>query len=257
MDYGTLLNGNYHRLEIIQELLVSLEILASTSTGQAPVFASKVRNNKKVGNLRLEHVVGCNTSIMENIRTISELQAWKHDQALNGSLSFIELARRALKAEQELNQARQNNLELSMIHTPNSNSKTCSVHVITNIFACAASIYLHVVVSGARPEIPEIKKSVTDTIEALTAIPNVEIVKCLTWPICITACLADGDNRAFFEKLEKGIADEYGVNQKVLRGIKIARECWRLGDRKGERAAGKTYDWRDGMASLGEMALLF
>jgi C6 transcription factor Pro1 len=192
---------------------------------------------------------------MESIRTISELQAWKHQQALSGSLSLIELARRALKAKQELDQARQSNLELLMNHS--THSKTSSIRIITNIFACAALIYLHVVVSGARPEISEIKKAVTDTIEALKTIPNVEIVKSLTWPICIAACLADGDNRTFFERLEKGVADEYGINQRVLRGISTAKECWRLRDGKGSSVAGKAYDWRDSMASLGEMVLLF
>lgn len=191
---------------------------------------------------------------METIRSISELQAWKHQQAISGSLSFIELARRALRVEQELNQTWQNNIEL--LGNYSNDQKTRGNQVITNIFTCAASVYLHVVVSGARPEVLEIKKAVSDTIRALKKITNVEIVKSLTWPICITACLADGCNRDFFMELEKGIADEYGIYQSVLRGIGVAKECWRLRDRKGESAAEKVYDWRDSMASLGEMVLL-
>lgn len=82
-------------------------------------------------------------------------------------------------------------------------------------------------------------------------------MKSLTWPICIAACLADGDHKTFFERLERGVVDEYGRNQRILRALSIARECWRLRDRRGSSVGGKAYDWRDSMASLGEMVLLF
>jgi hypothetical protein len=192
---------------------------------------------------------------MMSIMTISELQAWKHQHIHSDSLSLIELARRGLKAEEALAEAREINNAPLGVHC--GDAKLGSIHVITNIFACAASIYLHVVVSGACPEIPEIRRGVADTIEALISISDAGFVKSLTWPICIAACLAEGDARLFFERLEQGISDEYGKNQKVLRGLSTARECWRLRDRKESSGARNTSDWIAGMASLGEMILLF
>lgn len=223
-----------------------------------------------MADLSLEHALGCKSAVMGCIMDISDLQAWSYQQSLQASPSLIELARRALKIEQKLEKAQQeNHLEDSLMdhhqeqqirHHP-TNSRLISIRVITNIFACAASIYLHVIVSGAHPKVPEIKRGVTETIGAISSIPNAELIKSLAWPMCIAACMADGDqHRGFFEKLEEGVTEEFGRSQRVLRVFRVARECWRLRDIKSGNSSnglnGKAYNWRDSMASLRERFLL-
>jgi hypothetical protein len=235
-----------------------------------PKFALQFSDRFETPDLDLEHVVGCKSDVMECIMHTSDLHAWSHQQALHASSSLIETARRALKVEQKLERAqRKINTEENSgcyhqqqpLQHGSTDSRQADVNTITRIFACAASIYLHVVVSGAHPRVPEIKRGVTNTIEALGAMSNVELVRSLTWPICVSACMADGDQqRSFFERLEEGIIKEFGSSQRVLRAFRVARECWRLRDTRSGHGSngmkGKAYDWKDSMASLGAKLLL-
>lgn len=97
--------------------------------------------------------------------------------------------------------------------------------IITNIFVGAASIYLHAIVSGTSSEVPKIKLGVADTIEAIKLVPDDGLIKRLTWPVCVTACLAGPDHMSFFEQLDRGLAEQYGGSQSILRGLKVAKEC--------------------------------
>jgi hypothetical protein len=199
-----------------------------------PKFALQFGNRFETPDLDLEHVVGCKSDVMECIMHTSDLHAWSHQQALHASSSLIETARRALKVEQKLERAqRKINTEENSgcyhqqqpLQHGSTDSRQADVNTITRIFACAASIYLHVVVSGAHPRVPEIKRGVTNTIEALGAMSNVEL-----------------------------------VSQRVLRAFRVARECWRLRDTRSGHGSngmkGKAYDWKDSMASLGVKFLL-
>ncbi|GAB7355482.1 hypothetical protein MBLNU459_g5979t1 [Dothideomycetes sp. NU459] len=173
VDYSKPLDGGVSQLEIFQDLLIVLDILASTSTGEAPAFASKFHGRFELRNIMLEKVTGCDTSVMECILDVSNLQAWNRGHILNDSPSIFELVRRALKIEEKLDQARRKNLELQ--RNRSTGSRMNHIRIITNIFACATSVYLHIVVSGARPKIQEIKQGVTDTIEALKSIADPDI----------------------------------------------------------------------------------
>lgn len=240
----------------MQGLLASLDILASTSIGHSPAFALRLCSDASAGLFNVEHATGCDAAVMQSIMSISELQRWKVQQRLDGQLSLLELAQRALEVESTLSTAQQNNLAL-MEGARGASSRIDEIRIITNIFARAARVYLHTIVSGAHPEVFEIKSGVAETIAALRLLPRAEMIANLTWPICVAACVASVEQRGFFERLERGVIDEYGRSQRVLRAFAIARECWRLRESGGGRIEGKAYDWRDGMASLGQTVMLF
>ncbi len=234
----------------MQDLLVSLDTFACASTGEQPIFARKCFDKFADSEMNLECVSGCSTTVMRVIAAIGELQAWKHQQTVSDSLSLIELARRGAKLEADLLLAQRETTELTQHDTEDTRKR--DIHATTKVFAKAASVYLHATVSGARPKIAEIEKGVAGTIEALQRLPNTEMIKSLSWPICIAACLAEGDHRKVFERFEQGILDEFGRKQRVSRAFTVAREVWRL----RETGGCKPYDWRDGMASLSMMVLL-
>ncbi|WPG98218.1 Hypothetical protein R9X50_00100500 [Acrodontium crateriforme] len=184
VDYNRAAAGEFDKLEAFQELLICLDILASTTTGASPIFALQFSEDFARGTVRLENIVGCSTEVLTCIMHISELQAWSHQQSETGSSSFLELARRALKIEHELEIAVRMNNE-TRIPPDNPGRRTRRTHdiqSITNIFASAATIYLHATISGARPKIPEIKTAVLRTIASITAISNPDVIKLLTWP---------------------------------------------------------------------------
>ena len=131
---------------------------------------------------------------------------------------------------------------------------TGSQIAITNVFASAASVYLHVVLSGPQPEIPDIESAVIKTIDSIKRLPSLEMLKRLAWPMLISASLAPTNLRGFFERLEKGLGEDRCGNRNVLRALSIAKECWRLRDRHDANV--EFYDWKSGMDSLSLMPLL-
>jgi len=255
IDFTHFGDGNQTAIRLFQNTLICLDILSCVSTGMEPEFALKFRDKFRAGEntLRLDEITGCESSVMECIMNIAVLRYWKEKETANGSMSLIELAKRALSVERDLQEIRGKNLDRIKNHSVLTSSIK-NIWFLTNVFACAASIYLHAAVSGPRPEIPEIKIGVADTIDAIKLLPNGRLLDRLMWPVCVAACLAEAGHQSFFEQLERGIAEQFGSRQNILRALNVAKECWKL--RRCSTLSRMDYDWTDAMARIGDIVLL-
>lgn len=63
--------------------------------------------------------------------------------------------------------------------------------LVSDIFREAAILYLHTELSELRPRVPEIKRAVSDTVEALKKLPCSEYDRSLVFPLALVGCATD------------------------------------------------------------------
>ena len=234
------------------------DILSCATTGAMPF--SYCENCLEVGGcIKLDKIMGSENWAMVCIMDIASLDEWKTKLQASGMLSIRDLADRAGDIERRL-EAGLNGIPAvggSSSSTPLDHGSTERemhdlVCMITRAFACSALVYLHVVVSGPRPTLPEIRESVARTISTLRAFPDQKVAATLSWPLCIAGCVALGEEeRNFFRDLnaiDRMEIQPFGNSSKVL---KIIEECW-IKQEQGQSAV----DWRVAMKSLGIDILL-
>jgi hypothetical protein len=240
--------------EIACDFLVSVfvwfDILASASTRSKPFLEDNVQY---LGNIELDKVMGCESSVMILISKISQLEEWKREMQRAGRLSIVELSSRGSDIGMLLNHqlATQTILPTTLVF---GNSPGKYVSTITRIFAYAALTYLHTVVSGPYPELPEIKASVSMTIAALSNLPEPKLLKNLAWPFCMSGCMASRDQDSLFRSLMAGMSIDGHCPGNYWKAFEVMQECWRLRDCHGEASA--EVDWTSAMSSLGFQVLL-
>lgn len=238
------------------------DILSCSTTG-APPFSACECIDAALGYIYLDKIMGCENWAMLLIMEIAFLDEWKQNLQISAQLSMRELVTRAAHIERRLEDGiRDNSTTLSKLTNRSIPStilgtgvqeQTHLILLITRIFACSALVYLDVVVSGAYPEMPEIRESVSRTIEALRALPEIAISNNLTWAYCIAGCMAIEEEQTFFRGLavsSDGDAPTFGNFSKAL---PIIEECWRL---RREEKRHQPVDWRTAMDSLGVSVLL-
>jgi hypothetical protein len=72
--------------------------------------------------------------------------------------------------------------------------------------------YLHVAISGAYPELPEIIESVSKTIDAVQSLTDAKLLQNLVWPFCISGCLALDRKHTIFQ----GLLSAAGITQSTV-----------------------------------------
>lgn len=172
-------------------------------------------------------------------------------------LSNRELTTRALEIETKLKSEMstlssqiENGSHLDFFTNPSAYTKL----FVTRIFGYSALIYLYTIESGPCPDVPEIYTNVSKTIEAFKALPQADVVRSLSWPLCIAGSMATGDQqKAFLEITNKAKINRcpFGSSRHALA---IIEECWRM--RSGEIIAQENVDWRVAMRNLGLNVLL-
>lgn len=237
------------------------DIISCSTTG-APPFSNCECIDAALGYIFLDKIMGCKNWAMLLIMDIAFLDDWKKNLQISAQLSMRELVTRATHIERRLEDGiRDNSSRLSQLTNHSISSilgtgiqePTLLILLITRIFACSALVYLDVVVSGAYPEMPEIRKNVSRTIEAFRALPETAIINSLTWAYCIAGCMAIEEEQMFFRGLavsSDGDAPTFGNFSKALA---IIEECWRL---RREEKRHQPVDWRTAMNSLGMSVLL-
>lgn len=237
------------------------DILSCSTTGTPP-FSKCECIDAALGYVFLDKIMGCENWAMLLIMDIAFLDDWKQNLQISAQLSMRELVTRATHIERRLEDGiRDNSSRLSQLtnHSMPSILDTGVqepphlILLITRIFACSALVYLDVVVSGAYPEMPEIREHVSRTIDALRALPEIAIINSLTWAYCIAGCMAMKEEQTFFRGLavsSDGDAPTFGNFSKALA---IMEECWRL---RREEKRHQPVDWRTAINSLGMKVLL-
>jgi hypothetical protein len=186
---------------------------------------------------------------------ISLLDTWKKEEENAHKLSIAELAKRGSQIEERL-RGELANIENTLTKGASSRNTsevllTVPSTEITKIYALSAMTYLHVVISGAHPELPEIIESVSKTIAGFQSLIDAKLLCNLVWPFCITGCLAREEQHAFFRDLSSAAEITGPTVGTSLEAFQIMEECWK---------ARKTYsfscDWVSIMNTRGHRVLL-
>lgn len=241
-----------------------LEITNCVSSGLTPTL-SHLHDRLLGGNdppIRLEKVMGCENAVMILIAQIGSLDQWKRQAQASGKLSIIELVTRATSIEKDLATAlaripkgREPSADFRSLYGLSRATLSVYADYVTEAYTLSALTYLHVVVSGPQPELPEIRKTVLKSIDLLRRLPEPIIARTLYWPILVTGSMALSDEEAFFKDMlaESGVKPVFvGPGWNI---IKILEECWRM-RRSNDSLLVKEGYWADIMSSLDSRVLL-
>lgn len=237
------------------------DLLSCATTGSAPRLAYQdLLQNRGIN---LEDVVGCENWVMTSIGDLAILNLWKKTARQSGPLNRQELLERSLVIEHKLEQG------LAMIESQvvfegpqrrvdRFQSQYTSVSapivlIITRIFASAALVQLHTIVSGSFPNVLEIHHAVTRTMDALRFVEDDQDMRGLIWPVCLSGCMAQPHQQPFFRDLmRKVIGDSHQEFGNCVTVRQIMETCWesRLNDPAQE------WNWERAMAEMHICGLL-
>lgn len=222
----TLWNADQAAFRFFSAILLVDDIISSTSLEKAPrlheyhahLLSNDLNHDQEVP-LQIEDLVGCESWAILLIGEIATLDAWKKDMKKCDSLPMAQLVQRAGVIERHLYEG------LERLDNPDSRQRPSSKHFvpidmltqyklynhqprkqdacisITRIWAHAAQIYLHIVVSGWQPANPKVRRSVARTIELLKELDSPGWLRTLAWPLCVTGCLAEEGQEAMFREI--------------------------------------------------------
>jgi C6 transcription factor Pro1 len=199
------------------------------------------------GTLELNKIMGCQNWVMIIMAKTALLEEWKKQKYPTDNPNSPDLFSQATILEALLRRgiARLINARAEL------SGLDLDSNIVTELFACAAITYLHVVVSGAYPELPEIRESVTRTLMALAALPQRLLIR-ISWPFAITGCMALGEEQDLFRSLVLE-ATQTGANiGTIWKGLMVMEECWRI----NRNQVGGEVSWTTAMKSLGYKILL-
>jgi hypothetical protein len=228
---------------------VWVDIIANASHGPPPPnrrhfeYIPLLKN----GILKPQEIMGCQSCILIGITDITALETWKNTQKDQGILSVVQLVARATSLNDRFALGIQA-LECRICTNP-TNLKADS-EAVNLVFAYAALVYLHTVVSGPSPHTPEIKHNVIRCLERLEALPSRLLIR-NCWPFTIAGCMATEDQYDRFRDVVTRVLVAKDVLGTTWKGLKVMEECWRL--RKSEP---RVWCWRTTMMKMQMKVLL-
>ena len=209
------------------------------------------------GRIQLCKLVGCKNWVISIIMEVAELENWKMECQQNDNLNMRDLALRATCIEQRLNDYLARNTRAMPFSSEIRQDGGIGLETrsVTNVFGCAALTYLHVVLLGAYPELPEIRESVQKTIDAFRALRESHWVRNLVWPFCIAGCMAMPPSESEFRTIAHGAKLRGRGFKNFETAAAIVEACWAARIETGERVSGPC-DWKTAMKRLGISVLL-
>jgi hypothetical protein len=200
--------------------------------------------------LKTQVIMGCHSSVMANIAEITYLADWKTSQLRTKSLDTKELSGRAISIAARLVDQVQ---ELEQQSVLNMTTREAESRLVTLQFACAAQVYLHVVVFGADTADPELALRVGRSLQMLEALPNGLVIR-VNWAFTILGCMAGKAQYDRFRRLITRIAAQKQPLRMTWKGLIVMEECWRLRESQPELEA--DCDWKRATKSFGTRILL-
>ncbi|EXJ77214.1 hypothetical protein A1O3_10372 [Capronia epimyces CBS 606.96] len=244
-------------LPFLTAVVLWFDIVSCASTGLTPRLCYKVLIQDD--HVNLEQVMGCENWAMIAIADLASLSVWKESarQANMPNVSDLLTRSQDIEAELEHGLARldiQVHLDTNTIRRKGASIPEPPItHTVTRVFASAALVQLHTIMSGAIPSLPEVRGAVDRTIGALEQVRELQDMRGLIWPICISGCMAEPSRQAYFETLVRDILgnseQDFGNSATILR---VMKKCWesRLLDEDQQ------WDWKRAMSELNICALL-
>ncbi|KAM7200773.1 Fungal specific transcription factor domain containing protein [Rhypophila sp. PSN 637] len=214
--------------------IIRFDILSCLTNDSSPALAESYKtllsntNGQGSDIINLEPVSGCQNWVFALLLQVYHLRDWKRSTRAAGLLSLWELTSKANRIQTELERNISRNQEIinklllpkheddaarNGIFTlaidldmnmdlddnehkdPNTN---IDIHLITQAFATALSVLLEVIVSGAYPQLPEIKHKVGRAIDAFHKVAqqsSAELIEsALCWPLFVVAAVVEEDS---------------------------------------------------------------
>lgn len=194
-------------------------------------------------------MTGCESWVFQTILDVVSLKAWKSDVTESGTLNVVELAEKSAKIQTDI-QNRQADLQIDYVTYASQD-----IQQITEVYAHATEVFLHTTTSGAYPDVSNIRDAVSRAVAAIQRLNHPQLLRNLSWPICVAASMAGPEHEKFFSAIEEGARGDGEYGFKLTRALMIAKECQRL-RRTSTLAASvqerRVYDWYDSMRSLGQ-----
>lgn len=178
--------------------LIWVDLQCSISIGQAPRLSElhdRVLNDFPTL-FRLQHIIGCESWVLQIISRIAILHQRKNSQG--GKFNITEFRRMSEQIRNDLDQrleGTQKGLQDQSYLPGRSHLET------TRIFALAAMTYLLITISGPPADPSGIQASVYRTIRALKQLRDINLLKALQWPLYLTGCMAIGKDREYILSL--------------------------------------------------------
>ena len=183
------------------------------------------------------------------------LEEWKKEAQGAHKLSLVDLVKRGDQIKEHIRQelvAIENTPSGGpLLYNPSTIFQTPAPLEISKIFAYSAITYLHVVISGAYPELPEIAESVSETIDAFKSLRDPRLLRSVVWPFCITGCLALEKHQGLFGDLVSKANVTQLTTATCFTAYRIMEECW-----KARITCSDACDWTVLMNKHGHCVLL-
>ncbi|KAK4948580.1 hypothetical protein LTR10_012584 [Elasticomyces elasticus] len=229
-------------------------INATASLGLTPQSAQSIARLRALfhqGQNKLSTALGCEDWVMLTLLDIAVLKDWKQKNSKTGTLSLRDLNHRADIIESRLVDG------LAKVAHPLPSSASFiqeGKRMVTNTYINAALVYLHVVVSGFYPHIPEIQQSVLRTLQALEYMREHSRINFPSWPYCVAGCLALESEYPRFRALVPPFEKDKHPLVLSKWTLEIIEECWST--RASQPPGEETCSWVTAMNHLGTRLLL-
>ena len=224
-------------------LLILDDIISSTTTNTQPLLYRYHENLLDFdiydsAKIDLAGVAGIANAVVLQISKIASLNAWKIERKTTDSLDIISLASQALvikaaleaeisRIENTMDVGAKDDNSLSNIFRPRSDTvlaSIASIDVVTRIWAHAALLYLHVVVSGWQPTYVDVRHHIT-RIQDILLHHDVVLLRAIVWPLVVAGCLASHDQESDFRAIVQK-AQPSKVYGTVHKALAIMEDTW-------------------------------
>jgi hypothetical protein len=225
--------------------IIRIDILSAINQDSAPGLSHNYKELFKSTCQKyfLEAVCGCNNWVFEVLLDVYLLRDWKRKTRAAGLLSLWELTSKANTIQVDLEKRMasnmillhksKENLEQQKDRTLQSGQCHYDIYVLNHTFACAVSVLLEVIVSGAYPRLPEVKQKAGRALEALADIKDARLLEVIRWPLFVVGCVVEEERHGFFRQL---LSSQMRKSVSLCGLLDLLEECWK------SRVAGEVND---------------
>ncbi|KUJ18759.1 uncharacterized protein LY89DRAFT_732306 [Mollisia scopiformis] len=210
--------------------IIGTELINSSEASAAPITADEKTppesTSDNIGGHRLlDEIAGLDffttTYVWADIvRCTSDLEHWK--LGLEDRLDVPMLYRRASEIEARLD------LGLETIPKDLSSSKFYKEsHLVTEIYALSALVYLAIVVSGNSPLTPKVRLSVPKVLDKIKHLPAHLLMR-VSWPYCVAGCMAAESEKDDFRAIMLDATTNGQSSGTLLNSLQLMEEFWTM-----------------------------
>lgn len=240
------------KMSFIIKTTLWFDVIASVTTQEPPHYLTiidelfspeQARIDESYSTVSMLDVMGCDNNTFWAMARTSALSCWKQDRITRGSLSVPELVTKGADIEQALTHA------YYPTQQPDAKDEDICRIRTAEIFRASTLAWLHSIISGDRPNVPEVSNAVQTTLKCLANIPSNtlrekrlerSIVRSTVFSIFMCGVFATKrqDRELLLYHLGKQSEDNVG-NCTAISGL--MKRIWEQCDRDGR----KSVKWRE------------